>query len=68
MAEEEFLEENKMEDSQEAKNDRVKKTQADRWHNRTISHAETVPLLAAAFKDNISNKRVAHCENPNLAF
>ena len=33
-----------------------------------ISHAETVSLLDAAFKDNISNKRVSDRENLKISF
>lgn len=58
-----FLEESKLEGSQVAQHDRVKKTKADSWHLSAISHAETVSLLDATFKDNISNKRVSDREN-----
>lgn len=65
---EEFLVENKLEGSQVAQQDRAKKTKADRWHFSTISHAETLSLLEAAFKDNISNKRIGDRENSKLSF
>lgn len=65
---EEFLVENKLEDSQVAMYDRTRKTIADRWHFRRISHAETDSLLGAGFKDDISKKRLAGNEDPKLSF